>query len=492
MKLAQDIRESSKWLIGSNVFSQVLQFAIGIALARLLVPADFGMLVTIQIFTGVLGMLASGGMGQALVRAKDASELDFQVIFTLQFLLCLTIFAVLYLIAPAFSIWFSEPLYKELLRVSAWGFILRPFMGIHTNWLTREMRFKDLSIQTFLAGAISGIASIGMAANGLGVWSLVVGGLIGSVSNYLMIAHLTPIRVRFRLDREITRTHSSYGIKLVVKDFVVYFRKQSSNLIIAKLGDASMVGLFNKGSSLAELPFTAISGPIFQPVFRTMAAEQDNPEKIKYLFYKMITLLMLYTAPLYIGLSWLAEPFIVAVFGEHWRESAIVLQLLAPLGLLYCIGHPAGAVLAATNRLGREAVVHTITWIIVASGCVIGLHWGLVGISIAIIISQIYSTLHIYLIAQKAFSNRVRDLLYAIAPPLTFNSALVLTLSILELLLPAEIKSNAPKTFLALMSSAGAAAYLLCFFYLPFPATQAEAERIRRFFARRRATSSQS
>ncbi|MBS0542584.1 MAG: lipopolysaccharide biosynthesis protein [Proteobacteria bacterium] len=492
MKLAQDIRESSKWLIGSNVVSQVLQFAIGIALARLLVPADFGMLVTIQIFTGVLGMLASGGMGQALVRARDASELDFQVIFTLQFLLCLTIFAALYFIAPAFSSWFNEPLYRDLLRVSALGFILRPFIGIHTNWLTREMRFKDLSIQTFLSGVISGIASIGMAANGFGVWSLLFGGLLGSVSNYAMIARLTPLRARFRFDREITRTHSSYGIKLVVKDFVVYFRKQSSNLIIAKLGDANMVGLFNKGSSLAELPFTAISGPIFQPVFRTMAAEQDNPERIKYLFYKMITLLMLYTAPLYIGLSWLAEPFIIAVFGEHWRESAIVLQLLAPLGLLYCMGHPAGAVLAATNRLGREAIVHTITWIIVASGCVIGLHWGLVGISIAIIISQIYSTLHIFLIAQKAFSSCARDLLRAIGPPLIFCLALVFTLAILELLLPAELKIDAPKTFLALMTSAGAAAYALCFFYLPFPATQAEAERIRRFLAKRRMTPSQS
>src|SRR5574337_521682 len=250
MTLAQNIRDSSKWLIGSNVMSQVLQFTFGIVLARLLTPADFGMIVTIQIFTGVLGMLASGGMGQALVRARSATELDFQVIFTIQLLMCGTIFGILYLIAPSFSRWFNEPLYKDLLRVSAWGFLLRPFIGIHTSWLNRAMRFKDLSIRTFTAGAISSLASIGMAASGFGVWSLVGGGLIGSLANYLMIARLTPLRIRLRFDRSATRTHSSYGIKLVIKDFVVYFRKESSNLIIAKLGGANMVGLFNKGSSL--------------------------------------------------------------------------------------------------------------------------------------------------------------------------------------------------------------------------------------------------
>src|SRR5574337_1471346 len=140
MTLAQNIRDSSKWLIGSNVMSQALQFAFGIVLARLLTPADFGMIVTIQIFTGVIGLIASGGMGQALVRAKEASDHDFQVVFTLQLLICIAVFASLFLVAPAFALWFGEPLYEDLLRVSAINFLLRPFLSIHTTWLRSEER----------------------------------------------------------------------------------------------------------------------------------------------------------------------------------------------------------------------------------------------------------------------------------------------------------------------------------------------------------------
>lgn len=479
MALAQNIRDSSKWLIGSNVTSQVLQFAFGIVLARLLVPADFGMIVTIQIFTGVIGLLASGGMGQALVRAKSAGEHDFQVIFTLQALICLTVFAGLFLVAPAFARWFGEPLYEDLLRVSAINFLIRPFLSIHTSWLNREMRFKDVSIQNFIAGMASGLSSIVMAVAGLGVWSLVLGGLVGSVASLLMVVRITPLRARVRFDRTIARTHGSYGIKITLKDLAVYFRRQTSNLIITKFAGPSMVGLFNKGSSLASLPFTTISGPIFQPVFRTMSAEQANPDKIKYLFFRMMSLLMLYTLPLYIGLAWLAEPFIVVIYGEHWRDAAPVLQILAPLGLLYCIGHPCGAVLAATNRVGGEVFVQIITLAIVSVGCYVGLRWGLAGAALGIVLSQIYSTIHMYYLATRCFRSNARDLFLATAPALALNAILLTTLIVIDSLVPTAFRAEWQAAYLLLAAAAAALAYLVGLLTLPYGSLTSEAGRIR-------------
>lgn len=479
MKLAQNIRDSSKWLIGSNVVSQALQFAFGIVLARLLVPADFGMIVTIQIFTGVIGLIASGGMGQALVRAKAAVEHDFQVVFTLQMLICLAVFTGLVLVAPAFASWFGEPLYEDLLRVSAINFLMRPFLSIHTSWLNREMRFRDMSIQNFIAGAIGGVASIAMAAAGLGVWSLVLGGLVGSIASLLMVVRITPLRARLRFDRSVARTHGSYGVKITLKDLAVYFRKQTSNLIIAKLAGPAMVGLFNKGYSLATLPLTSISGPVFQPVFRTMSAEQDNPDRIKYLFFRMMSLLLLYTLPLYIGLAWLAEPFIVVVYGEHWREAAPVLQILAPLGVLYCVGHPCGAVLAATNRVGREVIVQIVTWAIVAVGCFVGLRWGLSGAALGIVLSQVYSTIHMYYLATRCFHSSMRDLFAAVAPVLVLNALLLSTLAAVDWLLPDGFKTESQAIYLVVATAAAALVYLAGLLLLPLGALTSEAGRIR-------------
>ncbi|MDP3286968.1 MAG: oligosaccharide flippase family protein, partial [Methyloversatilis sp.] len=100
MSLKQSIRNSSKWLVGSNLISQIIQFLFGIILARLLVPADFGMIVTIQIFTGFVSLVASGGLGQALIRSKEAGERDFQVVFSVQLAVGIAIYAGFFLIAP--------------------------------------------------------------------------------------------------------------------------------------------------------------------------------------------------------------------------------------------------------------------------------------------------------------------------------------------------------------------------------------------------------
>lgn len=479
MSLSQSIRSSSKWLISTNVVGQAMQFAFGIALARLLVPADFGMIVTIQIFTGFVGLVASGGMGQALVRAKEIQEKDFQVIFSIQLAIGVLIYAGFFIIAPWFADWFGDPLYKDLLRVSAISFVMRPFLSIHNVWLQREMQYRQASIRGLAVGLVSGAASIVMAMSGWGVWSLILGGLLGSVLGYLTIFRLTPVRARLHYDHQIARQHSGYGFKFILNEMVSYMRRQTSNFIITKMAGASMVGLFNKGDSLAKLPFEMISGPIYQPVFRAMSVEQDNPDRIKYLFFRMTSLMLLYTLPIYIGLWWLAKPFIVVVYGEHWADAAVPLQILAPLGLLYCVGHSCGAVLAATNRLGREAVIQTIAWAIVGLGCYVSLDqgWGLAGVAYAIVLSQIYSTTHFYFLANQCYRAKLSEFIVAVGPALRLNGILVGVLFTLDVILPVGMSENSQVAYLFICALTGGLVYTMAFLFLPMQSLASEALR---------------
>ena len=238
-----------------------------------------------------------------------------------------------------------------------------------------------------------------------------------------------------------------------------------------------MVGIFNKGDSLAKLPLRTISDAVYQPVFRSMAAAQDNPDKIKYLFFRTVSLLVLYTLPFYVGLWWLAQPFMIVVYGEHWVDAAIPLQILAPLGLLYCIGHPCGAVLAATNRLGKEIVVHSITWILVALGCYFGLHWGLKGVAIGIVLSQIYSNIHMYLLANQCFRAKFDDLFAAVQPGLVLNAILVAVLFVVDAWLPTGMRENSKAGYLVISAFAGSLVYALAFLYLPLPSLASEAHK---------------
>lgn len=480
MSLAQTVRGSSKWLIGSNLTVQIAQFFIGIVLARLLVPADFGMMVTIQVFTGFVGLVASGGMGQALIRANDVTELDFNVAFTVQFAIGVAIFASFFFVAPSFSRWFGNPLYEPLLRLSAVTFLIRPLVNQHLNWLYREMRFKETALRGAFASAISGTTSIVLAAHGFGVWSLLAGGLCSSFGSYALVRRLTPIRTHFRYDRAIVVKHGSFGIKLVLNELLFFARQQIANLIISKRADAAAVGLFNKADSLSNLPFSVISGPVYQPVFRAMSKVQEHPDKLKYLFFKMVSLLLLYTLPLYIGLWWLAKPFIMIVYGEKWVSAAKTLEILAPLGFFYCLGHPAGAVMAASDRLGREMVVQATTLMLAAVGVYMGLERGIEGAAWGIVVSQIYCHLHMYWLATHCFQTRLKDAVNAIVPSLILNAILLLTLCAVDATLPLDYAEQAPLIYFVVSVVAGGLAYAAAFLFLPLRPLADESLRWRR------------
>jgi len=174
MILGQGIRSGVQWLFFGNTGGQILQFAFGIVLARVLVPADFGMVVTMQVFTGFVGLLASGGMGQSLVRAKEATDEDFRAVFTMQLALGVGIYATFFLSAPLIARYLENPLYEGLLRVSALSFLLRPFSNIHLSWLSREMLFKKITQVNLMIGVVTGVASVAMETAGFGVWSLIL------------------------------------------------------------------------------------------------------------------------------------------------------------------------------------------------------------------------------------------------------------------------------------------------------------------------------
>lgn len=477
MSLRQSIRSSSRWLVGSNLVNQILQFAFGIILARLLVPADFGKIVTIQVFTGFVGMFASGGMGQALIRAKEVRDADWHVVFSVQLLIGVIVFSSFYVSAPFFAVWFGDPIYESLLRVSGLSFLMRPFLNMQNIWLQREMQFKASSTRGLVAGIMSNLISVAMAVYGFGVWSLVAGGLLGSVIHFAMLYPLTPLRPRLNFDRGIARRHGSFGIKITLNDFISYMRHQACNLIITKMAGAGMVGLFNKGESLAKLPFVAISGPIYQPVFRTMAEHQDNPDRVKYLFFRMISLLIVYTLPIYVGMWWLAEPFINTLYGSKWAEAAVPLEILAPLGLLYCIGHPCGAVLAATNRVGQEVIVQTVTLILVAVGCFIGLDWGLSGVAAGIVVSQIYSTTHMYLLANASVRARATELVAATLPGLVLNAVLIAALVATDAIYPHELRQRSDALYLFISTGVGSVTYGVAFLFFPPAPLSSESQR---------------
>lgn len=476
MSLGDSIRHGAKWLLTGNLANQILQFGFGVVLARLLVPADFGLLVTVQIFTGLAGFIAAGGTGQALVRAREAKLEDFQVVFTIQLAVGLVIYAAFFATAPLFAGWYHQPLYVDLFRVSALSFILRPFVNVPHVWLTREMRFKQRTLISLICVTLGSIISVLLAWQDYGVWSLVFGGIANSVLNIVVLTYATPIRPALRFDGALAKELGIYGFKVTTNDLVGYVRSQAPNFFLGRLQGPAVVGLFNKADSLARNP-RIVAHAVYDPVFRSLASIQDNLDRSRYIYLRTITLLAVYMLPLFIGISWLAHPFVAFFYGAKWMASAAPLAILSLLGPFACIGYPSGAVLAAQNWLGREFFVQVTQAVLYGAAAVVGIRWGLAGVAWGILLAEgICVTLMAYL-ATRCLGSTFGQLARSFVPGVFLNSVLLATLLVVDALLPEGYSVMRPFTYMAITAVSGGLMYVGAFLFLPIPALASEALR---------------
>ena len=479
MNLGQSIRSSVKWLVFGTVVARIMTFAFGVALARLLVPDDFGVLATISVFSGFAGMLLSGGMGQSLIRAKEADENDFNSVFTLQLVTSIAIYLCFFWSAPLISSFFERPLYTSLVRVSTVVFLLRPFSQTRAAWLSREMDFKTRSIANIVGGFVSNVSAVVMAWFGFGVWSLVFSGIVAAFARNFVLMIYVPIRLRFIFNPRSMRKHSSYGVKITINDFLGYLTRQSRNLILSKLAGAPFLGVFNKSESLAKLPNEMFMSATMQPVFRGLSEVQDDLDKTKYMLYRVITLLMVYTIPIYVILWWLARPFIEVVYGAKWLAVIDPLRILVISGFFFAILFPCSRLLEAQNRLSQEMVMLVARLVVVTVGCVVGLRWGFRGVAWGVVISHVFAASAAYYLAYQIIPTRIADLVKAITPGVFLGSMLFLFLAVFDFVL-GKSGVTSQVVYLMLMSIAGVGFYGSVFLVMPIASTRSEAERWRR------------
>ncbi|MBL1264994.1 lipopolysaccharide biosynthesis protein [Candidatus Methylomicrobium oryzae] len=472
------IRKNTLWLFAGNITQRVLELLFSILLARLLLPSDFGLLITTQVFTGVAGFIAGGGMGQALIQAKKITQKHFHVVFTIQLGICVSIYAAFFLAAPWIAVWFDKPIYSDLLRVSALNFLIRPFLNISSSKLKREMRFKSISVLSLVSLIVSSTCSVLLAFYDYGVWSLIFGGLIGSLFMSISLIILSQCYPAFAFDSEIAKSLGTYGFKFSINDIVEYLRLQIPNFLLGKFMGSQTVGLFNKGYSLSEYPVLLIAGSTYQTVFRALSSTQDNFNQSKYIYLRTITLVCVYTYPFYIGLLWLADPFVTILYGENWRPAVMPLQILCISQMLRCFGNGSGAVIAAQNILGTEIKIQSVTFFLVGLGCWYGIQqndiamiaWGMLPGSIFLYIGLAYC-------ACKRLKVTLLEFSKAIAPALFLSTLLASALGLIEYGLNHYNIELKPLDYMISFTAIGGMTYGLLFLFCPIASLKTERDR---------------
>ena len=322
------------WSAVERFSLQGVQFFIGIVLARLLSPSDFGMIGMLSIFMSVSQTFIDCGFSSALIRQKEATEQDFNTAFFVNLLISIFAFALLFFAAPFVATFYNMPELQSVMRAISITLIINAFYAVHKVKLTRNVDFKTQSKASFCAAAISGILGITLAYKGFGVWSLVYQSICNSLLNLILLTFFLKWHPTLSFSKESFHSLFGFGSKLLIASIISSIYSNLYNIVIGKQYSASDLGYYTRADHLGNFPSQNIAGILYRVTFPILSQLQDDSERLRHIYIKYLQITCFAVFPLMLGLAALAKPLILILLGEKWIYSVTLLQILC-LGLMF-------------------------------------------------------------------------------------------------------------------------------------------------------------
>lgn len=326
--LNKSIVKGVSWNLLESLSLYIIRFVIGIVLARLLSPSDYGLIAMLTIFLAISEKLVTAGFGQAYVKKKDADNVDATTIFWINMSISLILYIALFFGAPLISRFFHQEQLTLLLRVLAIIIIIRALNVIQYAMIRKNMQFKRKAIITTISSVGSGIIGVACAYSGLGVWSLVIQQISSNAFLCILFYLTSKWKPSLLFSFASAKAMFSYGGWLFLCNLFETAMNYIYKVIIGRRYDSSDLGLYERGHqypSLVSDTFTWIFGVV---AFPSMTKIQDDKLGMHALSHKYVLYSCLIIFPLITWLMIAAEPLVLLLITDKWIECVPYLRLV--------------------------------------------------------------------------------------------------------------------------------------------------------------------
>jgi len=328
------------WGIMSSGSSQLLNLVIGIFLARLLSPDEYGLLGMVAIFAAVAGCLQDSGFTTALINKKEVAALECNSVFWFNTCISVSLYIILFFAAPLIADFYHEPRLVSLSRLVFFPFIFAALGIVPQVMLTRALRVKESTIIGFIALLVSGIVGITLALNGYSYWSLAWQQVTFNFFILLGRYHYTRWHPTLQISWRPIREMFAFGSKILLTSLINILNNNILSLIFGRIykeRGAYVVGNYSqayKWNSMASSLITSMVNQVAQPV---MVSVRDDDERQVRVFRKMLRFTSFMAFPALFGLSLVSHEFILVTIKDEWLECADLLQILCIGGAFGCL-----------------------------------------------------------------------------------------------------------------------------------------------------------
>lgn len=330
--LKQKTAQGLFWGILSSGGMQLLNLIIGIFLARLLTPDDYGIVGMLAIFTLIANNLQESGFGVALINVKDIKHEDYNSVFWFNVIVSVFLYIVLFLCAPLIADFFHQPRLTPLSRFIFIAFFFAA-LGISPNAkLVRALKMKEKAIISLLALIVSGTVGVVMAFNGYSYWSLatqqVLYNVVICIGRY-SFAHWWPT---LHIDFGPVKRMFAFSYKVLITAILGTVSNNVLTVIFGRLFPAHDVGNFYQANKWNTMANSLVTGTVSQMVQPVLVQVNDDKERRRRVFGKMLRFTAFLSFPVMLGLALVAHEFIIITIGAEWEQSIPLLQILCLSG----------------------------------------------------------------------------------------------------------------------------------------------------------------
>lgn len=366
-----------KWTLIEAIGLRTVYFIIGIILARLLLPEQFGLIGMLMIFMALAQTFLDSGFGSALIQKQDITQKDISSIFYFNILVSGLCTGILYVTAPWVAAFYNQPILTDLLRVLSVALVINAFGLVQNILLRKALDFKTETKISLIASLLSGIIGVILALLNYGAWSLVVQQLSATVFRTLLLWFFSTWRPIISLSIKSLKSMLGFSSKMLCANLLNTIFDNIYYIVIGKLFSPLELGFYSRADNLQKLPSTTLSSVILRVTFPVFCIIQKDTDRIKRGMKMALTMLALINFPLMIGLAIIARPLVLILLTDKWLPSVPYLQFLCVIGLMYPLQLINANVLQALGRPDLYLWVEVLKKIMIVINIMLTWRWGI-------------------------------------------------------------------------------------------------------------------
>ena len=368
-----------------------VQIVVTVILARLLTPADFGLIAMLLVFTSVGALLVDSGFGTALIQRRHISIDDETTVFGYALLSGLIAGLTLWLVAPAIASFYRQPQLISLTRLVAWVLPLGALAAVPDALLTKRLDFASRARAEIIASGISGLVAIALALRGFGVWSIAWQGVIAIGFRAALLWTYARWRPIGRINRASFRHLFGFGGFLLLAQLLDTLYVRGQTLLLGRLFDAPTLGYYTLAQNAQQAPVGFIGTVLNRVGLPVFSEITEEPKKLRDALRMSLRVSLFIFLPCMVGLALVAKPLVILIYGARWQSAAPVLALLSLAAApwpLHVLNLAALTARGRTDLLLRIEIFKKLVSIIFV---LIAAPFGPVAVASAVLLGSLYS-----------------------------------------------------------------------------------------------------